>query len=446
MIRRTLQASVLSLGGLLVTPAAALAHGVGGREDLPIPLGTSSWVAVIVIVASFVMLGSLWPEPRLQDGPRTRPLAMSPPGWLLMGLSALSLVALVVVIAGGLVGQPSPSRSLSPLIVYVLLWLIVPFVSAVLGNVYAYVNPWRLLGKALAFPERKPPAWVGVWPAVLAFGVFTWFELVSLTGGEPRTLSLYAIAYTGWLAIWMYRYGTENGLLAADGFTTYTRVISAISPIGRAEGRWVWRGWLRALPVLPQWSGLTAFVLIMIGTVTFDGLSATERWLTWFPDVEAELWFKTLSLVAISAVIALAYYGASWAAVRLGDSPKSATQVADSFAHSLVPIGLAYAFAHYFTLVLFEGQKLYINAGDPFDLGWDLFGTASWKVVFWFGSNTIWWIQLGAIVVGHVVGVVLAHDRALVEFGGVKAVRSQWAMLGLMVGLTLLGLFILAEG
>ena len=451
MVGRSIAVVAASATVVAVFPGMAWAHGVGGREDLPIPLSTSMWVAVGVIVVSFVLLGSLWPKQRLQDGPRQRSIAGRWVGPLFVVARVLGVLFLVIVIVGGLIGQPRSTFSMSPFLVYIMLFLVVPFAGALLGNIYSQVNPWRTLTNLLRFPDRALPERLGIWPAVGAFFVFTWFELASVTGGQPRTLALYAIAYSGWLVIWATRFGTDNALLAADGFTTYNRLISAIAPVGRsADGEgWVWRGWLRALPVLPEWSGLSAFVLVMIGTVTFDGLSSTQRWLGWFGSVESEIWFKTLAMIGITIIIGLAYYGASYAAARMGGSERTGRQVASSFAHTLVPIGLAYAFAHYFTLVLFEGQKLYITASDPFDLGWNLFGTADWQVSYfveWFRPAWIWWIQLAAIVVGHVTGVVLAHDRALAEFGGGKAVRSQWAMLGLMVLLTLLGLFILAEG
>jgi hypothetical protein len=118
--------------------------------------------------------------------------------------------------------------------------------------------------------------------------------------------------------------------------------------------------------------------------------------------------------------------------------------VAGRFAHTLVPIALAYAVAHYLTLILFEGQQLIAAVSDPFALGWDLFGTAERSVDFFItASEPIWYVQVGVIVTGHVLGVVLAHDRALADFGR-EAVRSQYAMLLLMVALTTLGLLILS--
>jgi hypothetical protein len=148
-------------------------------------------------------------------------------------------------------------------------------------------------------------------------------------------------------------------------------------------------------------------------------------------------------------LIGLTYYAASAAAARLGGVTTGARHVATRFAHTLVPIGFAYAFAHYFTLILFEGQLFFSTLSDPFGLGWDLFGTADRRLDFSLIQQSrawVWYLQVGIIVAGHVGGVILSHDRALVDFPRAKAVASQYAMLVLMVILTGLGLVILAAG
>jgi hypothetical protein len=144
-------------------------------------------------------------------------------------------------------------------------------------------------------------------------------------------------------------------------------------------------------------------------------------------------------------VIGLAYFLACAAAARVGDNPSlSAVTVATRFAHTLVPIAAAYAFAHYFTLVIFEGQSIISAAADPFGLGWNLGGGRNYKIDFFLSAIPVWYVQVVTIVSGHVAGVILAHDRALADWKGVGAVRSQYAMLTLMVLLTGLGLLILA--
>ncbi len=244
--------------------------------------------------------------------------------------------------------------------------------------------------------------------------------------------------------------GPETGLRTSELFTTYNRLLSAIAPFGRDEtGRLVWRGWLRALPVLQHLRGTTVFVLLMLGTVTFDGLSGTPWWNSTVASIGLDprtMLVATIGLLVVCQVVAAGYLAASWAAARLAGGDHTMRSVARRFAHTLIPIAAAYAIAHYFTLIVFEGQLLFRHASDPLGLGWDLFGSADWVIQFWLSPTAVWYVQLIAIVAGHVAGVVLAHDRALADFSANVAVRSQYAMLVLMVLLTGLGLTILAVG
>jgi len=126
-----------------------------------------------------------------------------------------------------------------------------------------------------------------------------------------------------------------------------------------------------------------------------------------------------------------------------GDRP-----LADLFLFSLVPIALAYAIAHYFSLLVNEGQKAIRMASDPLGHGWDLFGTADFATrLSVLSPETIWYGQVAALVVGHVFGLVLAHDRAVSIFRSARlALRTQYAMLALMVLYTVGGLWLLSRG
>lgn len=447
MIRRS---GFVALVAVLIAgiPAPALAHGIGGRADLPVPVEFFLYGAGVVLVLSFIALAVLWPEPRLQDGPRFRPVTSQPIGGPGGVLAAIGVVGLVLVVVAGLFGVQNSSRNVAPVLVWVAFWLVVPFLGAFLGNLYTQVNPWRTLGSMVGSEER--PELIerfGVYPAALALLLFTWMELISPDGGQPRMLAIASLVYTAYVVGLMVWAGRSTGLQIGDAFTTYNRLLSAISPFGRdRDGRMVRRGWIRALPVLPQWRGLTVFVVLMIGTVSYDGLSSTEWWRNLLGPASGAVWAETLGLLVVAALIGLGYWVASWAAARLAEDDRSAGEVAASFAHTLVPIALAYAFAHYFTLVLFEGQLLLSTLSDPLGRGWDLFGTADRAISYWMSPTVIWYVQLAAIVGGHVTGVILAHDRALAVFDPVRAVRSQYAMLALMVALTSLGLTILAAG
>lgn len=425
-----------------------VAHGIGGRLDLPVPLTFFAAGAAVVLIVTFLALATLWPRARLQDGPRLqttgRTVRLGP-------LNILGVLGLLLVIVAGIGplargGDELGARNIGPILLWVYFWLVVPFLGAFLGDLYTGINPWRTLSRWLGIGEvERGGLRAGLWPGALMLIAVAWFELVYPESGDPASTAIAAIVYSAFLLVMIARFGRETALTSFDPFSSYNRLISAISPFGRdTESRLTRRGWLRALVVLPEWPGLGAFAVVMIGTVSFDGLSATSWWEAATGNFGASILGQTLLLIAMCLLIGGTYYLACGLAVRLGGGARSPAQVASRFAHTLVPIAFAYAFAHYFTLITFEGQSIISAASDPFGLGWDLFGTRTYKVDFFLGALPVWYIQVGAIVLGHVAGVVLAHDRALVDFKGVGAVRSQYAMLLLMVLLTTLGLFILA--
>jgi hypothetical protein len=145
-------------------------------------------------------------------------------------------------------------------------------------------------------------------------------------------------------------------------------------------------------------------------------------------------------------IVAVLYFGATrlaGRAVEIDDGPAQ-------YAHSVIPIAAGYAIAHYFSLLLLDGQLTYILGSDPFGRGWDLFGTAKNAVDYTAVSpRTISLVQVAAIVGGHILGVVLAHDRAVRLAGPGRRAQarvSQYPLLAVMVTFTLGGLFLLLGG
>lgn len=436
-------------GSWFAVPRVAVAHGIGGRGDLPVPLEFFLVGAAVVLIVSFVALAVLWPEPRFQGkAPVGRRVDM--PCWRAAKatLAAIGILGLVTVIGAGLLGDPLRRTNVAPVLVWVYFWLVIPFLGAVLGDLWQHVNPWRSLAAVTGLGRKERSDLtdrLGVWPATAGFIAFTWFELVWPNPSQPRIVAGAALVYTIYLFYLMLWLGRETALEVGDAFTVYNSLIGSIAPLGHdRNGPLVWRGWMRALPSVRQRRGLTAFVVAMLGTVSYDGLSSTTWWRDALGGAADSIWVGTVGLLATTALIGGAYWLASWLAVRLAPgSGLSATAVASTFAHTLVPIAFAYAFAHYFTLVIFEGQLLLSTMSDPLGRGWNLFGTASRLINFWLSPTWIWYVQLIAIVGGHIAGVVLAHDRSLAVFPRPYAVRSQYAMLGLMVVLTVFGLFLL---
>lgn len=443
---------LLGLGATIIVvaiaPGRAMAHGIGGALDLPVTLHYFVIGVVFILVVFFVALARLWPEPRFQDGPRyegsgrsvhTRPI--------LAAAGVVSLLLVIGQIVPAIFGlDRDPTRpTIAPVLVWVVFWLVVPFASPLIGSWYTDINPWRSLVRRDDMDKTHSLRRPGVWPAAIIFVAFAWFGLVSPDSGDPVTLGAAALAYTVFLAMVVAFAGREHGLASFDAFTPYNRLFSAISPLGRSEGgKLVWRGWFRALTVIPEWPGLWIFVVAMIGTVAYDGASGTD----WFDDVTfgllGSIGGQTALLVLSVVVVSIGFWLASFVTAKLTNSSVTTTKVTQRFAHSLVPVALAYAVAHYFTLIIFEGQQLFAAISDPFGLGWDLFGTADRRVDFFIvSSEPIWYFQVASIVGGSLLGIALAHDRALADFGG-EAVRPRYAMLVLMVGLAALGLTILA--
>lgn len=462
---RTPRVAAVAGAGLAVVlaPLPASAHGLGGRQDLPVPLEFFIVGAGIVLVASFVALSLLWPAPRLQTPPTHRTLIGGTGARVLFVISGLiGVVALLVALTAGLVGALNPLRNPAPVLVFVAFWLIVPVVSSLVGDIYPIFDPWRRLASPFSQASERLRERVdfGYLPAAVVFLGFVWLEVVAPDSG-PRNLGIAAGVYTVYLLAAAAAYGRQVMSGSFDGFAAYNRLLGAMGPIRFTPDSIGWRGWLRGLPHVKERKGLVVLVVLMIGTVTYDGMSGGLWWeetVTTWSRASLSEWFGlsrtiadvltgTAAMTLVIATIGAAYLFACRTAVRLGGSDLSTRTVASRFAHTLVPIAFAYAVAHYFTLIVFEGQLLISTMSDPFGVGWDLFGTADRRIDYTLiGPNTIWYLQVTVIVAGHLGGVVLAHDRALADFPAETAVKSQYAMLGLMIALTGLGLAILAAG
>jgi hypothetical protein len=140
------------------------------------------------------------------------------------------------------------------------------------------------------------------------------------------------------------------------------------------------------------------------------------------------------------------FYRAAISGMAGLDSRHPAPELARRFVHTLVPISYGYLLAHYFSLLVFQGQAVGFLASDPFGRGADLLGTSGWAVDYALVSAAaIWYVQVAALVAGHVAGLTLAHDRALIVYDRrTLATRSQYWMLVVMVGFTCLGLYLLS--
>jgi hypothetical protein len=434
---------------VLLLPGPALAHGFGQRFDLPLPLWLWVTGAGATVVLTFAALALFLREATL---PAARPPRAALPPLIAAPLRALAVLLFGLTLAAGFFGVQDPYRNLITTMVWVVWWVGLAFVCALIGDLWALANPLRTLfprrlSLGLAYPER-----LGVWPAVALFLAFAWAELVWRENDVPASLACAVLGYAVVTWLGMLLYGRDTWLARGEAFSLAFGLLARFSVFGRRPAHAVSFSFM-------------VFVLLMLATVSFDGFletplmqrietaalgaPATARLLfalsEWGLD-EAQL-VASAALLAFPLAFVAAYWLASWAMARLSGPAISTGGAARAFVLTLVPIAVAYHLAHYFSLLATAGQFIIPLASDPFGFGWDLFGTARYKVdlgvlspyVFWYGAVSL-------IVLGHVLAVLDAHRVALRLFGGPRAALvGQLPMVALMVAYTMLSLWILAQ-
>ena len=423
-----------------------------------------------MLVLSFLALGVLWKRPQLEPRAQGRPLTR----WLdrVLGSEALRVLGggvsaglLVLVFLAALLGEPSSAENLSPTFVLVIFWLGLVPLQVVLGDVWRILNPWLAIADAVAWvwgklgrtwtPALTYPARLGVWPAAFTLFCFAAYELAYFEPGNPRPLALAIAFYSYVMWFGMAAFGRRTWDDHGNGFTVYFGLLARIAPFGKREGRLVVRTPLSGLAGADPTPGMLAVVAVMLGSVGFDGFSRSSIWQNLRADLEApyildapgtaELVSTALSLgglVASVLLVALAFRVAVAIAERTIGAGRS---LVPDFVLSLVPVALVYAVAHYFTYLIIQGQFAIPLSSDPFGYGWDLFGTKDYAATIApFAPNTVWYLQVAVLVVGHVAGLAVAHDRAVAIAPERDALRSQYAMLALMVAYTMTGMWLLS--
>ncbi len=427
-------------------------------------------------------------------------------GPFLWPVKALSVFLLLLVIATATSGSARAVDNFSPTFIWVVWWVGLGFFVAALGNLWALVNPWKAAysaaeslyqlvrpGEAMHLGIDYPQRWA-MWPAVVLFLVFAWIENAFAESSNPRDLAWMVIAYTVITWAGMFTFGKHQWLRHGEVFSAIFGLFARFSvtevrvPASEDCGECTAADCRnedgdcvdcyecfeyaeeREFNLRPPGVGLgnlsyvtpslVALVMLLLASVTFDGFSATPEWIavqgefiTAFPELTNKFLngvtiANTLGLIAFPLGFFALYGGTCFLMVRVcGGEPPTVGMLVAAYVFSLIPIALAYHYAHFLSYLLVQGQLIIPLASDPFGVGWDLFGTADYMInIRVTNARFIWFFSVAAIVIGHMAAVYLAHMRAMRLYDNQAMVlRSQFPMLGLMVLYTIVSLWIVSR-
>jgi len=471
MTRRRRPIVYAAAAWVMAVPAIALAHAFGERYDLPVPLGYFVAGAAVAVVLSFavaaiVMRGSSRTVPG--EGIVFRVGAMLPAARTACRTVSVGLLALVVY--AGFAGTRNLEMNIAPTLVWLAWWVGLPLFAACIGNIWPALDPWRALFDGINALARHAgaardislgwtyPRTLGTWPAVALLLAFVWLEVVYPYAAMPSHIAWMALAWSALTMIGMTCFGADTWQRHADVFAVYFRTLGRFAPLGPGpdERTLVLRPPGRALVAGEADSfAMAAFVLAMLSTLLFDGLLGTQVIVLvhtalniWMPSlVDSRGYFLGIvGMLGVWLFFLLAYLAACLATARLLRN-RSTGAVARLFALTLVPIVVAYNVAHNFYYLLVQGQLLIPLASDPLGRGWNLFGTANQLPdIGIVDARLTWHVAIGAIVVGHVISIWLAHRVALREAGTPRrAVAASVPLTMLMVIYTVISLLVIAE-
>jgi hypothetical protein len=461
-------------------PSTAAAHGFGQRYDLPIPLSFYIWSAGATVALSFVGFALFLPRQHGRLGPEIEWHPKGPlVGATVLIARAVSVGMLMLIVFAGFFGNQDPIRNIAPVMIWIIGWVGLGVLCSLLGDVWALANPWnagfavaersyqRMRTGATLGLGRPYPEWLGVWPAFLLFVLFAWMELVWSGRNIPAQLAAALLVYSGLTWLGMFVFGRLAWLGHGEVFGLVFGIFARFAPLTRTAGG------IRARPPAvglledhPLTISMVALVIALLATVTFDGFLETPIWarvdlavLDWasvssfwtalgLREDQAVRVVRTLALLGCVVLFLGAYAGVCWVTAAVsGDREVSAGNIIRRFVFTLVPIALAYHLAHYFSLLFIGGQYAIPLLSDPLGRGWNLFGTAEYRVDIGFVTPRLQWtVAVVAVVLGHVAAVYLSHVTALRVFRRRSvALKSQIPMILLMVGYTMISLWILSQ-
>lgn len=419
-----------------------LTHGIGGAADLPIPPQLAIAGAAAALTVSFAVLALAWRTPRYGADSPGRPAPRALAAVVDSPAFRIAVRALGLALTGWLVWAAVAGQDLriNPFfyMFYIHLWVGLVPASLAFGPALKALSPWRTIAagisRAAGTPGRGlrdyPERW-GYWPAALGLFAFVWLELVSRLAADLAPTRLWFACYAGAMILGGAVYG-ERFFARADPFEVYSSLLARLSIWGRHEGRLVIRSPLANLATQPARPGLVAVVAVLFGSTAFDSFHDSTLWLNLTQTSSTPTLWNNLALLGFCTLTGGLF--------TLATRPYVA-----ELAHSIVPIVAGYIVAHYLTYLVEDGWFGLILMSDPLSDGSNLLGTGDLSPTYWLSSQPtlLATTKVLAVVTGHVLGVIAAHDRAIALLPRRRQLTGQLPLLVVMVCFTVGGLYLL---
>ena len=432
-----------------------LAHGIGGAKDLPISPELAIAGASAALVVSFTVLAVAWRTPRYDAATSGRPAPTWLTGivdstwwrvvWRVLGFALFLYVGAAAIFGKDLVINPVFG------VFYVWWWVALVPLSLLFGPVWRAISPVRTINLGFAkisgsdpdrgvftYPER-----LGCWPAAIGLFAFVWLELVYPYSTELGPVRLWCAAYVAVMLVGGALFGNVF-YERADPFEVYSTLASRMSAWGRRDGVLLVRSPLANLDSTPVVPGLVGVVSVLFGSTAFDSFKDSTRWVQFVQSLDTSGYLmNNLGLLAFCLGVGV-IFAAGTMLTGLGDDLRR-RELPNQFAHSVVPIVIGYVVAHYLSYLIEVGQLTLIQLSDPFSTGADYLGTGNWKVDYWlsYHPTLLANVKVLAVVTGHVLGVVAAHDRAIRILPKRHQLTGQLPLLFAMIAFTVGGLYLL---
>ena len=433
----------------------SLAHGIGGAKDLPIPAELAILGAVAALVISFTVLAIAWRTPRYDESRTGRPA----PQLLARVVDStayrvtLRVVGMILFLYTAIAAVFGQDLLTNPVfgIFYVWWWVGLVIASVILGPVWKAISPVRTINLAFAKlsgsdPDAgvfQYPARLGLWPAAFGLFAFVWMELVYPFSTELGPVRLWCAIYVALMLLGGALFGSgfyERG----DPFEVYSSMVAKLSIWGRRDGQLILRSPLANLDTTRALPGLLAVLSVLFGSTAFDSFKDSNFWVTFTQDSSiSTLVLNNLALLGFCVGVGLIFIAGT---VTTGVGPGTRRlDLPNQFAHSIVPIVVGYIVAHYASYYVEYGQQTLIQASDPFGNGSNLLGTGDLTVNYWlsFHPTFLAILKVLAVVGGHVLGVIAAHERAIEILPKRHQLTGQLPLLFAMIAFTVGGLYLL---